>query len=170
RKLHYTAGAMTAIGQEHISKAEWQRRLPKEMSRETLTLSRTPEDDPFVKLMISFYFKGSHHDQGIEFAHKSFREYLFAEHIVETLKKLSAGLSPDMPRRAKHWLNFPRSDARHKLAQMLGELFAPQWMSREVCHHLEDLLRWEIARAHTQADQQPSTFVTRFGLQTDKAA
>jgi hypothetical protein len=50
-----------------------------------LTPGRMPEDDPFVKLMVSFYFKGGHPDQGVEFAHKSFREYLFAEHIVETL-------------------------------------------------------------------------------------
>ncbi len=169
RKLHYTAAAITAIGQEHISKVEWQRRLPKEMTRENLTSGRTPEDDSFVKLVISFYFKGGHQDQGIEFAHKSFREYLFAEHIVETLKELGGGLSPDMPRRAKHWLNFSREDARHKLAQTLGKLFAPQWLSLEVCRHLEELLRWEITRDHARVGQQQPDIVTRFGLQTDKA-
>src|SRR5262249_43812697 len=119
RKLRHTAAAMTASGQEHLSKAEWQRRLPKELTREESAPGRAPEDAPFVKLMISFYFKGGHHDQGIEFAHKSFREYLFAEHIVETLKKFGDSLSSDMPRRSKHWLNFARDDARHKLAQTL---------------------------------------------------
>ena len=45
------------------------------------------EDHPLTRLMISFYFKGGQPEQGCEFAHKSFREYLFAECIVETLKE-----------------------------------------------------------------------------------
>src|SRR5262249_44796795 len=152
-----------------LSKAEWQRRLPKELTREESAPGRAPEDDPFVKLMISFYFKGGHHDQGIEFAHKSFREYLFAEHIVETLKKFGDRLSSDMPRRSEHWLDFPPGDARRNLVRTLGELFAPQWLSVEVRRHLEELLTWEITRAHPQASQEPSVFVTRFGLQTNRA-
>src|SRR4029453_11495603 len=108
-----TAAAMSTLGVEHISREEWKRRALQDEKEERET--QTAEDHPLTRLMISFYFKGGQPEQGCEFAHKSFREYLFAECVVETLKEYGRRMNErDAERRpARNYLGgfFPGGDS-----------------------------------------------------------
>ena len=93
------AEAMTTYGSDVI---------PYETLRDRLKLSDKALDEKvtgatqkysLTSLLISFYFKGGFKHTGCEFARKSFREYLFAEALVEVLKDYGAQvLSPLTPR------------------------------------------------------------------------
>ena len=96
-------------------------------------------------LLISFYFKGGYSHLGCEFAHKSFREYLFAEAIVEALKNYGLDERSVTPQ-AKGWQDFAPTDPRYALSRKLAELLAPQWVRPEVYNYLWALLTWEIKR------------------------
>ena len=90
--------------------------------------------------MISFYFKGGQPEQGCEFAHKSFREYLFAEHIVETLKEYGHRLTEreaEQPPSRNYWRDFSREENRplYEFSRDLAYLLAPQWVAPNVWDH-----------------------------------
>ena len=92
--LRYTASAITVCGMEAISGDELYFRLL-ELDRDgTLAttagqgrIDEVTSRNRLTSLLISYYFKTGHFEAGCEFAHKSFREYLFAEAIVEELKE-----------------------------------------------------------------------------------
>jgi hypothetical protein len=158
-RLRRTAAAMSTLGIEHISREEWKRRaLQNEMEDRE---GRTAEDHPLTRLMISFYFKGGQPEQGCEFAHKSFREYLFAERIVETLKDYGRRMNEKNAERLPtrdYWRDFSREEdrLRYDFSRDLSYLLAPQWIAPNVWGHLQHLIEWEIARAAkaSQADDQ----------------
>lgn len=157
-RLRCTAAAMSALGVEHVSREEWRRRALQNEKEERET--QTAEDHPLTRLMISFYFKGGQPEQGCEFAHKSFREYLFAEHIVETLKGYGRNLSEggaERPPARDYWRDFSREEdrPRHDFSRDLAYLLAPQWVAPNVWDHLRHLIEWEIARAATAATASP---------------
>jgi len=145
--LHGTALAITAHGSESIPEGELELRL------ETLGVGKdifqSTREHPLSNLMISFYFKGTHDQAGCEFLHKSFREYLAAEAIVEVLKEYSKIARETPPEKPNHlyWQDFRSEDPRHWLARKLGEVLAPQWLSREITSHLSTLIAWETLRA-----------------------
>lgn len=148
-RLRRTAAAMSVLSVEHISRDEWLKRVPPDKDNKK---TETAEGHPLAKLMISFYFKGGQPEQGCEFAHKSFREYLFAECIVETLKEFGRNLKKkesDKPPARNHWRDFsPTEDRpRYDFSRALSELLAPQWLKPEVLAHLRSLIEWEIERA-----------------------
>jgi hypothetical protein len=90
RLLQDTAAAMTALGVRNISRDELRIRLGKtfeELDREVQALG---QEQVLGRLLISFFFKGGHPELGCEFSHKSFREYLFAEKIVERRCRLNS--------------------------------------------------------------------------------
>ena len=98
------------------------------------------------ELVVNFYFKGGNTALGCEFLHKSFREYLFAEAIVQALEdaleeparfEAPAG-TPDAFAR-----DFPQDTVEFKASRRLAYLLAPQWLSREVEGHLA----WLLVRA-----------------------
>jgi dsDNA-binding SOS-regulon protein len=149
-RLRRTAAAMSVLGVEHISREEWKRRALQNEKEERET--QTAEDHPLTKLMISFYFKGGQPEQGCEFAHKSFREYLFAECIVETLKEYGRKLTEreaERPPSRDYWRDFSREEGRQRydFSRDLAYLLAPQWVAPNVCDHLQHLIEWEISRA-----------------------
>ncbi len=156
--LRTTALAITAHGTESIPKEELELRL------ETLRAGEDPlplpEDNPITNLMISFYFKGDHQLSGCEFLHKSFREYLAAEAIVELLKDHGMSSTEPLPEKSAHsyWREFDVSDPRFRLSRKLGEALSAQWLSSEVKGHVQQLLVWEIGRAKSGAGeyQNPS--------------
>src|SRR6185295_9112638 len=84
--LWLTATAMTVYGQEIIPYEELSKRLELEGSELDEHVTRTTHRYSLSSLLVSFYFKGGFRHTGCEFAHKSFREYLFAEALVEDLK------------------------------------------------------------------------------------
>ena len=85
--LHETAAAMTVFGQDHIPYDELDLRLSQFDEDLMNRVQETTEESPLTNLMIGFFFKGGHKELGAEFLHKSFREYLYAECIVESLNK-----------------------------------------------------------------------------------
>ena len=163
--LHGTALAITAHGSESISQDELELRL------ETLGVGKDvfqqTRDHPLSNLMISFYFKGIHDNSGCEFLHKSFREYLAAEAIVEILKEYSQLAKEDLPEKPEdlYWQDFQEHDPRYWLTRKLGEVLSPQWLSREMTTHLSNLLAWEVPRVKTESD--PITIGGAKGISTD---
>jgi hypothetical protein len=119
--------------------------------------TQAAEDHPLTRLMISFYFKGGQPEQGCEFAHKSFREYLFAECVVETLKDFGRNLNEREAERLPardYWRDFSREEGRslYDFSRDLAYLLAPQWIAPNVWGHLQHLIEWEIARAATASN------------------
>jgi hypothetical protein len=157
-RLRRTAAAMSVLGVEHISREEWKRRALQDEREERET--QIAEDHPLTRLMISFYFKGGQPEQGCEFAHKSFREYLFAEHIVETLKdygrKLTEREAERLPAR-DYWRDFSREENRplYDFSRDVAYLLAPQWVAPNVWDHLQHLIEWEISRAASASNAAP---------------
>jgi hypothetical protein len=156
--LHGTALAITAHGSESIPEEELELRL------ETLgvgtdifllTQKQITKEHPLTNLMISFYFKGVQERSGCEFLHKSFREYLAAEAIVEVLKEYAKSAPDDLPERTSesYWQDFRDGDPRFWLSRKLGEILSPHWMSRDVTNHVSELLRWEFGRSGGHASK-----------------
>jgi len=157
-RLRRTATAMSALGVEHISREEWKRRALQDEKEERET--QTAEDHPLTRLMISFYFKGGQPEQGCEFAHKSFREYLFAECVVETLKEYGRRLTEREAERLPsrdYWRDFSREEdrLRYDFSRELAYLLSPQWVAPNVWDHLQHLIAWEISRAATASNTSP---------------
>ena len=102
------------------------------------------------RLMISFFFRGGHSHLGCEFAHKSFREYLFAERTLAVFKSYGAAsaTSTPIPRAERDlWRDFEAQDPRSALVQELAEMYGPRWVTPEVLDHVYGLLQLEIRQA-----------------------
>jgi hypothetical protein len=163
KKLQYTAAAMSISGTEYISFSEWAQRVAVLSNENLVNEDSKTEDHPLAKLMISYYFKGGHQDQSCEFAHKSFREYLFAEAIVEAVKKYGLEVDRHLNPHRPYWRDFSASDkAIHEFSRSLAMLLSPQWLSPEVYRHVLSLLHWEINRTQYQG----ATFCS--GLKTEE--
>ncbi|MBL8188387.1 MAG: pentapeptide repeat-containing protein, partial [Acidobacteria bacterium] len=148
--LQRTAAAMTINGKEYISKDQLARRVFDGEDDETDdVVGEAGRESTLSKLMISFFFKGGHPELGCEFSHKSFREYLTAERIVEVLKEFGRASNEfTFPKRPKPERDFPANDdPRYEFSRELSRLLAPQWLKQEVINHLEEMLRWEIQRS-----------------------
>lgn len=146
--LHRTAAAMTVHGGESISYRELALRLKMpgdELDKATTDLATRHS---LSALLIAFFFKGGHTHLGCEFLHKSFREYLFAEAIIEALKDYGRQSPKTLPERQVYWIDFDsRTDPRFALSRSLAELLAPQWLSLEVVQHIGHLIAREIERS-----------------------
>jgi hypothetical protein len=156
RLLQQTAAAMSVFGQDIISYDELKARLGLEGMDLEREVDEGSRERTLSSLMISFYFKGGYEHLGCEFLHKSFREYLFAEAIIATLKQY--GLDSDeragaLGRRNEYWRDFPPADHRHRFSRRLSELLAPQWLTQEISRHVERLVEWEISRLDGDATQ-----------------
>jgi hypothetical protein len=158
--LHRTAAAITATGHESIPFEELTLRARLRGDEKQSLAQRARQDRPWTRLMISFYFKGGGEHHGCEFLHKTFREYLFAEGIVETLKAQARKQTSVVERRHPdlYWEDFPQSrpgDQRFELSRALGELASPQRITPETAGHLDALLQWELARSSAQYTETP---------------
>ncbi len=156
RKLHRTAAAITAWGQESIPFGELTLRARLNEDEGGAVSPEAHQERPWTRLMISFYFKGGGEHHGCEFLHKSFREYLFAEGIIETVKECATRQTDPVPVRdpSDYWRDFTDDDhdQRFRISRSLGELLSSQWLTPEVSGHVQVLLEWEIHRS-----AQPST-------------
>ena len=151
--LRNTAEAMTAIGQEKISRDELVERLNLEGGELEIETEKLDTEQVLSRLMISFFFRGGHPELGCEFSHKSFREYLFAEQIVEELKNFGTGAGDfDEKKRANYWKDFAEDDPRYEFARRLANLLSPNWLMPEVKTHIRELLKWEIGRSRSVDD------------------
>lgn len=149
RLLWGTAEAMTVLGREGLPKAELLARV--EISGEfDRTVLRLVDDVKMSRLLVSFFFHGGRTEQGCEFSHKSFREYLFAESVVEVLKSIGRTLKEAPSERdvqRGYWRDFSEDDPRRAFSHRLAEMLGPQWLTVEIQRHLKALLEWEVQRA-----------------------
>ncbi|MCH9649546.1 MAG: pentapeptide repeat-containing protein [Deltaproteobacteria bacterium] len=146
--LRRTAEAMTLTGAEAISHDELEVRLSLEEDELSQQIDCLSGEQVLSRLMISFFFKGGRRELGAEFSHKSFREYLFAEQVVEELKAYGRLNDSRLPEKdeTNYWKDFEVGDPRRKLCHRLAELFGPVWITPEVSGHVRRLLDWEINR------------------------
>ena len=161
RLLWYTATAITISGKESVSRTELEYRLPdldrrcneKDRSLNLDQIDEATRQNEMSEFLVSYYFKTGHLEAGCEFAHKAFREYLFAEAIVEALKE-HARYETESKRidRAAFWMDFAETDPRYRLSRTLGQLLAPVWLSPEVENYVRNLIVWEIGRDTGQAE------------------
>ena len=152
--LRQTATAMTVYGQESISFMELALRLGLDVKDLDYKINSATEDHVLSQLMVSFFFKGGQRHLGCEFLHKSFREYLYAEGIVEALKEYGRGPNVTPQEREPYWADFADTDARRDFSRKLSEMLAAQWLSPEVISHLEQLIKWETGRAAGQEEAE----------------
>jgi hypothetical protein len=152
--LRGTAEAMTTFMAESIPYDELAMRLGLKGSQLRQRVDRLSGEQVLSRLMISFFFKGGRTELGAEFSHKSFREYLFAEQIVEVVKSYGRDAKSGLPERTEeeYWKDFDEGDPRRALCHRLAELLGPVWLTPEVSGHLRRLLEWEIERA-SELDQ-----------------
>ena len=148
RLLHEAAAAMTVFGRDHIPYDELDYRLSALDEDLIDRVREVTKDHPVTSLMISFFFKGGRKELGAEFLHKSFREYLFAECVVESLKTYRRVARAALAERDPYWKDFDPGDARFDFSRRLGRLLAPQWITKEVARYLHGLVQWELRRAH----------------------
>lgn len=147
--LWQTAAAITISGEENISRQELASRLEIEEEKVDTQASELAKEIKLSSLLISFYFKGGHSHLGCEFAHKSFREYLFAEAIVETLKDFGRKQKQTPGPRETYWEDFSENkanDFRFEFSRKISERLAPPWLTIEVRNHVHQLVAWEIER------------------------
>ena len=145
---------MTVLGVENVARDELALRLDLTQSQIEDRLRRLEGEELISRLMISFFFKGGHDALGCEFSHKSFREYLFAEGLVEELKRYARKLEGKCPPERsdqENWKDFHRNDPRWELSRRLGAALGPQWLTPEVKTHVRNLVAWEIARSDQPA-------------------
>ncbi|MDJ0597799.1 MAG: NACHT domain-containing protein [Crocosphaera sp.] len=160
--LWRTAEAITALGKESISREELKLRCGEEDLEKIV--EEATADRVLSRLIISFFFKESA-GEGCEFLHKSFREYLFAEGVIEELKRY--GCHRDVVQtyqenpekgheeRKIYWQEFEEDDPRYDLTRRLSELFATHWLSSEIKNHLFHLLTWEMERSAQKLSPSP---------------
>jgi hypothetical protein len=152
--LWRTAAAMSTYGKESISFMELALRLNLQEEDLNRIATEATEDHVLTSLMISFFFKGGNTHLGCEFLHKSFREYLFAEGIIEILKDYGRRQKVSLPQRQPYWKEFDEGspkDSRFDFSRELSIVLAPQWLRPEVTSHIEQLITWEIERAKSDA-------------------
>jgi uncharacterized protein YjbI with pentapeptide repeats len=144
--LRRTAAMISIFWTERISFEELQARLEECQDLEDWVNSAT-EGNPLHELVVNFYFKGGHPDLGCEFLHKSFREYLFAEAIVEELLRIADGHEgPLKPPELPYWKDFDPGSLWHTASRALGRLLSPCALTPEVRQHLFWLIEKEIAK------------------------
>lgn len=155
--LRQTAAAITMSGEENISRKELASRLEMGEDKIDTRAGELAKEVKLSSLLISFYFKGGHAHLGCEFAHKSFREYLFAESIVEALKDFGRKQKQTPPPRETYWEDFLEgrpNDSRFDFSRKLSELLSPQWLTPEVRRHIQNLIAWEIERTVKPSDKK----------------
>lgn len=147
--LHETALAMTVYGKDSMPYEELDVRLSAQNEELLERVQKATHEAPLTSLMISYFFKGGRSELGAEFVHKSFREYLFAEALVEILKTWARQIGSDLSEvpSSDYWKDFSADDPRFQLTRRLCLFLAAQWISPEVGRHLEQLIAWDIERA-----------------------
>lgn len=161
RLLWQTATAMTIYGKDLMPYEELAKRLELEDEQLDEHVTEATGSNMLSSLLISFYFKGGIKHLGCEFAHKSFREYLFAEAIVEALKEYGDRANSVAVDRGSFWRDFSKDDPRFRFSRELGQLLAPQWLSAEVIAHIDSLIKWEIRRTTDLGKTVDSGVVTQ---------
>jgi hypothetical protein len=148
--LHRIAAAITIRGQESISEKELAIRLRQSTKQLEDQAADLEGRNKLSKLLISFFFRSAEH-LGCEFQHKSFREYLYAEGIVEAIKAYGRNQMATGPFRNRnhYWEDFERDTVIFDFSRELCELFASKPLTTEILKYVDRLLSWEIERSQS---------------------
>jgi len=147
RMLQRTAIAITVYGNESIPYRELDLRLRASGIQVMKVAESAGKDHPLTRLMIAFYFKGGRENLGCEFLHKSFREYLYAEAVVEALKEYGRRSVGILAKREPYWRDFEESDPRKQFSRDLCHIICARPLAAEIGTHIRGLLSWEIGRS-----------------------
>ena len=154
--LHRVACVISVLGREAVSFTELSHRLQddealnKWYSADYLrnAIDDATKQSALHELVVNFYFKSGNTGIGCEFLHKSFREYLFAEAIVTTIEHFAAQASGPLDGlRLEYWQDFPEETPQYDASRALSHLLSAQWLTAEVCDHINWLLKREIKAA-----------------------
>lgn len=145
RLLHATAVAITTYGLEHIDERELAARMEATAAKVRTDAIAATAGNTLTDLIISYYFKSGPAGKGCEFFHKSFREYLFAEAVIEELKRFGSRAEPIEQQRS-YWKDFEAGGPLHDFSRRLAGALSPQWVTLQIGTHLENLMAWEISR------------------------
>jgi hypothetical protein len=167
RELHQVAVAITTLGGESISFDE----LGKRTGKNFLEKFKESKGNPFSRLVIGFFFKAGAAD-AIEFLHKSFREYLFAEAVIEILREYGHKAKAGLEERPRYWEEFDESDERYRvLRSKLAPVLAAQTLTREIEDHLWHLIAWHLQLAYTEfSPPQPPLEIAQWQIIRDGLA
>jgi hypothetical protein len=154
--LRRTAAAITTLGDECISYPELVPRARLSADDKKRLESGDNPDKPWTQLILGFFFKAGGVQHGMQFLHKSFREYLYAEEIVECLKLYGLLQRHEVAVRTEDgfWQDFPRDnpqDQRYAFSRALSQLISARPLDDEVREHLKALLHWEVQRSSAAA-------------------
>lgn len=144
--LRKIALAIQQYGSEVIPQLELERRLNKPRGTLRKDVETASKDYPLSELMISYYFKAGPSHLGCEFLHKSFREYLTAEAIVDIAKQYAMTSRTPEDQRPENWRDFDPADPRFKLSRTFSEALSPQALAGEVLAHIRELIAWQVER------------------------
>lgn len=145
--LRRTAVAISVRGHEAITFDELSRRIERvDLDLDAEAAAATTRH-PLAELLVSYFFKGGRKELGCEFVHKSFREYLFAEEIVEQLKLFGRNATAQSSPRQQFWKDFDADDPRSAFSRSIASLTGPRWLAPEVTAHVLRLIDWELNRA-----------------------
>lgn len=98
-------------------------------------------------LVVSYWFKQGHGDFGCEFIHKGFRDFLYAEALVEELRAIAGGACGPQPvPPAPSWRDFVPGTPLHRASRRLARLIGATWLAADVRIHLFTLLERELPR------------------------
>lgn len=142
--LRHTAVAISVRGEETISFDELARRL--KQAHLDHKVDGQIAQHPLAELLVSYFFKGGRRELGCEFVHKAFREYLFAEEIVEVLKQYGRDAVACPEPRQLYWKDFSTTDPRFSFSRRLTALVGRRWLAPEVVAHVLRLIEWELSR------------------------
>ncbi|MBL8217234.1 MAG: pentapeptide repeat-containing protein [Bryobacterales bacterium] len=98
------------------------------------------------RLLVSFLFRPGNEKAGCEFMHKSLREFLFADWLLNELKVLS--INYQTVRQVR--------EAEQRTAH-IAALLAASWLSDEEWKHVRHQVEWEVKRGMGSADD-PEVF------------
>ena len=136
--LRSVATALEAQGGKSISYEELGPRIdPRDHIRKAPLKSTEDYTDKLNRLNLSYYF--SEHRNSYEFSHPSLQGFIFAEHIVELLKKEARVFREEDGPTVDYSQDFENSDPFHTLSRRLSYLLAPQWLRNEVWNHRREL-------------------------------
>lgn len=115
-------------------------------------------EEDISKIIISYYFKGGHHNAGCEFVHKSFREYFCAEALMNCfdeyyreIQDLGNATSKKVYLKNNIAADFKEDTPIFKLSRSLSEIICLRAVTNEVFEFFVGLLDIELSKKNIES-------------------
>lgn len=110
-------------------------------------------EEDISKIIISYYFKGGHHNAGCEFVHKSFREYFCAEALMDCfkeyyneIKNIESATKQRTCIKKDINTDFEEGTPIYKFSRSLSEIICLRAITNEVFEFFVGLLEIELSK------------------------